>query len=149
MTEAPFSIRIAVRSYEIDALGHVNQAVYHSWAEYARTELLRSVGLPLEAVLGSGTAPVLLTGEMRYLRELRADDEVDVSAVLRFGEGRTFHIDSVITRLDGTVSAEFTGTFGLMDLTARRLVHDPRGQLLKLSDDPDAFNAAVGRRDPR
>jgi acyl-CoA thioester hydrolase len=141
---APFRVHIAVRGYELDMLGHLNQAVYHSYAEHSRTELMRSVGLSMGGMLATGAAPVLLTGAMRYLRELRADDEVDVSTVLRFGTGKTFQLDSVITKTDGTVSAEFTGTFGLLDLTSRRLLADPRGWLAAASSDPDAFVAAAG-----
>lgn len=143
MGSPPFSVRIAVRAYELDALGHVNQAVYHSYAEHARTELLTAVGLPVGEVLAAGMAPVLLVAEMRYLSELRAGDEVDVSAAMRFGEGRTFQVDSAMTRPDGTVSAEFTGRFGLLDLEIRRLVADPRGRLRALSTNAAAFDRAA------
>jgi acyl-CoA thioester hydrolase len=141
----PFSVRIAVRTYELDALGHLNQAIYHSYAEHARTELLRTLGVPLTDVISTGVGPVLLTGTMRYLRELRAEDVVDVTAEMAFGEGKTFTIASTLTKLDGTVAAEFTGTFGLMDLTARRLVTNPRDRLAELSDDPAAFDKAAGQ----
>lgn len=137
----PFSVRIAVRTYELDALGHLNQAVYHSYAEHARTELLRSLGVPLDDVAATGAAPVLLTGTMRYLRELRAEDVVDVTAELAFGDGKTFTVSSTFTKADGTVAAEFTGTFGLLDLTARRLLADPRERLAAMSRDPAAFRA--------
>ncbi|HEY3748765.1 MAG TPA: acyl-CoA thioesterase [Pseudonocardiaceae bacterium] len=143
---APFAVRLTVRAYELDPLGHVNQAVYHSYAEHARTQLLRAVGLPVDVVLRAGVAAVLLTSQMKYLRELRADDEIDVSASMKFGDGKTFHVDTVITKVDGTVSAEFTGTFGLMDLTARRLVADPRGRLAALSTDQQAFYEASSAR---
>lgn len=138
---APFTVRIAVRAYELDSLGHLNQAVYHSYAEHARTELLRRIGLPVSVVLATGIAAVLLTGTMRYQAELRADDEVDVSAAMRFGEGKTFHVMSTFTKPDGTVSAEFDGTFGLMDLTARKLLADPRGRLKAVSTDVAMFEA--------
>lgn len=136
---APFTVHIAVRGYELDALGHVNQAVYHSYAEHARTELLRAAGIPIDVVLPTGIAPVLLTATMRYVRELRADEEIDVSAHMSFGEGKTFHVNSTITKADGSVSAEFSGTFGLLDLTARKLVADPRGRLKALSTDVAKF----------
>lgn len=139
---APFTVHLTVRGYELDALGHVNQAVYHSYAEHARTELLRAIGLPIQTVLSHNVAPVLLTGTMRYLRELRADEEIDVSAEMKYGEGKTFHVDSTITKADGTVSAEFEGLFGLMDLARRRLVADPRGRLAAISTDQEAFQAA-------
>lgn len=141
---APFTVHVAVRAYELDALGHVNQAVYHSYCEHARTELLRAAGVPMHAVLSHGVAPVLLTGTMRYLRELRGEDEIDVSAEMRFGKGKTFRVDSTVTKADGTVSARFDGVFGLMDLTQRRLVTDPQGRLEALSTNVAAFKASVG-----
>jgi acyl-CoA thioester hydrolase len=138
---------MAVRAYEIDMLGHVNQAVYHSYAEHARTRLLTAVGLPVGSVVGMGAAPVLLTGSMRYVRELRADDEFDVTAEMWFGAGKTFHVDSVLSKVDGLVSAEFSGVFGLLDLVERRLVADPRGRLRAASTDQAAFDLAAGSAD--
>jgi acyl-CoA thioester hydrolase len=35
----------------------------------------------------------------------------------------------LITRLDGTLAAEITGTLGMLDLAARKLVADPRAAL--------------------
>lgn len=132
---------MVVRAYECDALGHVNQAVYHHYAEHARAELLRAAGIPFQSIMSTGIAPVLLTATMRYVRELRANEEFDVTAVMRFGEGKTFRIESTVLKADGTVSAEFTGIFGLMDLTARKLVADPRGRLKALSTDVATFEA--------
>lgn len=132
----PFSVRIAVRTYELDALGHVNQAVYHSYAEHARGELFRAAGCPMDGMVGASAAPVLLASQIRFLRELRIGDEVDVSAEIAFGAGRTFTLDSVITKLDGTVSAEIGCTLGLLDLTARRLLPDPAGRLAAAATDP-------------
>jgi acyl-CoA thioester hydrolase len=139
--DQPFSVRISVRAYELDGLGHVNQAVYHSYAEHARTEMMRAAGLPVDTMVAGGTAPVLLASQIRYLRELRSGDTVDVSARIRFGTGKTFTIESLITKVDGTVSAEIGCTLGVMDLAARKLVADPRGRLTTLATDPSVFGA--------
>ncbi|GHG37471.1 MULTISPECIES: acyl-CoA thioesterase [Amycolatopsis] len=121
----PFRIRIKVRHYELDTLGHLNHAVYHSYGEVSRLELLEASG----ALKGlQGVAAVLLETHVVFRRELRAGDEVEVTCEAKFGTGKTFKMDSNIIKLDGTLAAEITCTLGLMDLEARKLVADPRGR---------------------
>lgn len=125
----PFSTRIIVRSYELDMLGHVNHAVYHQYAEIARSGLLQEAGCLVDDLVANRKAPVLLESHIVFRRELRGGDVVDVSCEAKFGSGKTFSMDSVVTKLDGTVSAEITCTMGVMDLDARKLVADPRAAL--------------------
>lgn len=127
-----FSVSITVRSYELDALGHLNQAVYHSYAEHARVEYMRSLGIGTDVLFGQGVAPVLLESHARYRKELRAGQEVSVSCDLEFGDGKVFAMNSVISFPDGRVSAEIDTTIGLLDMTTRRLVAGPRERLQKL-----------------
>ncbi|SEB32497.1 acyl-CoA thioester hydrolase [Amycolatopsis tolypomycina] len=119
----PFRTRIKVRHYELDTLGHLNHAVYHSYGEVARLELLEAAG----ALHGMGkVASVLLETNVVFRRELRAGDVVDVTCDVKFGSGKTFKMDSNIIKLDGTLAAEIACTLGLMDLEIRKLVADPR-----------------------
>lgn len=136
-----FSVRIAVRSYELDALGHVNQAVYHSYAEHARVRLFEEAGAT-EPLLAQGVAPVLLESHAHYRKELRGGQEVDVSCGMSFGDGKVFSMPSVITFPDGRVSAEIDCTIGLMDLSVRRLVADPRERITKLVEHPELLSAS-------
>ncbi|GGS44527.1 MULTISPECIES: acyl-CoA thioesterase [Actinokineospora] len=124
-----WSIRIPVRSYELDALGHLNQAVYHQYAEVARVEGFAAAGCHWSSLIEAGTAPVLLSATIDYRREIRAGESVDVTCEVKFGAGKTFRADSTITKLDGTVSAEITCVIGVMDLARRKLVADPRAAL--------------------
>lgn len=136
----PFSIRIAVRSYELDALGHVNHAVYHQYAEVARMKGFQAAGCEWERLMVDRTAPVMLSTTVNFRRELRGDDEVDVSCVVKFGTGKTFVVEQMLTKPDGTVSAEVHGVFGLMDLGARKLFADPRSVLESAGFDIIALN---------
>ncbi|MGW4065635.1 acyl-CoA thioesterase [Amycolatopsis sp. NPDC004747] len=121
----PFRTRIKVRHYELDTLGHLNHAVYHSYGEVSRLELLEAAG----ALKGlPGLSSVLLETHVVFRRELRAGDEVDVTCEVKFGSGKTFKMDSNVIKLDGTLAAEITCTLGLMDLERRKLVADPRGR---------------------
>ncbi|MGX7827072.1 acyl-CoA thioesterase [Actinokineospora sp. 24-640] len=124
-----WSIRIPVRSYELDSLGHLNHAVYHQYAEIARVEGFSAAGCHWFDLIEARTAPVLLSSTIDFRRELRAGDVVDVTCEVKFGAGKTFRADSTITKLDGTVSAEITCVIGVMDLDLRKLVADPRATL--------------------
>ncbi len=137
---ASFSIRIAVRSYELDALGHVNHAVYHQYGEIARMRGFQAAGCDWDSLMESRTAPVLLSTTVNFRRELRGDDEVDVSCVVKFGTGKTFVLEQTLTKPDGTVAAEMHGVFGLMDLDARKLFADPRAVLEAAGFDITALN---------
>ena len=135
----PFSVRIAVRNYELDSLGHVNQAVYHSYAEHSRVSMFRAAGCPPEAMRALGFAPALLASEARYLRELRDGDVLDVSATAEFGAGKTFVMRTELTKLDGTLAATINSTMGLLDLTARRLLAEPRERIRALVSKPEVI----------
>lgn len=132
----PFRVRITVRGYELDTQGHVNQAVYLQYAEHARWECLRAAGITQDGLIASGVGPVALETTVRYLRELRGGEEVDVTCEFRWGEGKTFQLQQDFTRPDGSPVATLTAVAGLLDLTARRLVANPRQRLRTLATDP-------------
>jgi acyl-CoA thioester hydrolase len=136
----PFRVRVTVRGYELDTQGHLNQAVYLQYAEHARWECLRAAGISQDRLIASGVGPVALEVTVKYLRELRGGDEVDVTCDFRWGEGKTFQIEQDFTRADGTRVAALTGVAGLLDLSARRLVPDPRVRFRQLATDPVPLN---------
>ncbi|WP_406839467.1 acyl-CoA thioesterase [Streptomyces sp. AHU1] len=135
MTE-PFSVPVTVRGYETDVLGHLNQSVYLQYAEHARWSVLRAAGIGQAELAARGVGPVVLETTIRYLRELRAGDEVEVTCAFLWGEGRSFRIEQTVRKTDGTVSAEITAVGGLMDLTERRLVPGARDAFKSLAADP-------------
>ncbi|MGN9911418.1 acyl-CoA thioesterase [Phytohabitans sp. LJ34] len=137
----PFKVRVGVRGYELDTLGHLNQAVYLQYAEHARWEVLRAAGATPEKFLASRSAPVMLENTIRYRAELRAGDEVDVTCAFEWAGGKTFRLRQELRKPDGTLSAEVTAVGGILDLDARRLVVDPRAHLRKLADNPEILDA--------
>jgi acyl-CoA thioester hydrolase len=130
-----FTVRIVVRGYELDTQGHLNQAVYLQYAEHARWEGLRAAGLSQDTLISSGVGPVALETTIRYLRELRGGDEVDVSLAFEWGSGKTFRIVQGFAKPDGTAVAELVGIGGLLDLQARRLIADPAERFRSLATD--------------
>ena len=139
MTSSTFQLRFTVRSYELDTQGHLNSAVYHQYAEHVRWECLRAAGVPLERLFESGVGAVQLECTIRFRRELRAADEVEVSCRFVGGEGKTFQIAQQFRRADGTLVAELDCRCGLLDLTERRLVPDPVGYLRSRAAAPEVL----------
>ncbi|WP_330308286.1 MULTISPECIES: acyl-CoA thioesterase [unclassified Streptomyces] len=135
----PFSVAVTVRGYETDVQGHLNQSVYLQYAEHARWSLLHAAGISQTELIGSGVGPVALETTIRYLRELRAGEEVEVTCAFVWGEGKSFRIEQTIRKTDGTVAAEVTAVGGLLNLEKRRLVADPRAVFKSLASDPVAF----------
>ncbi|MFF4956122.1 acyl-CoA thioesterase [Streptomyces sp. NPDC001222] len=135
----PFAVRVTVRGYETDSLGHLNQSVYLQYAEHARWCMLQEAGVGQSELLSKGIGPVALETTIRYLRELRAGDEVDVTCAFEWGEGKTYRVVQSIRKTDGTVAAEVTGVGGLLDLEERRLLADPQSRFRALTGRPELF----------
>lgn len=132
-----FSLRVPVRGYELDPQGHVNQAVYSQYAEHARWKLLCAAGVNPDALRAHGIAPVLLKFTLRFQRELRADDEVDVSCEFQWADRKLFEIVQDFRLPDETPVAKFIGTAGLIDLATRQLVSKPGSRMATVAKTPE------------
>ncbi|WP_433678423.1 acyl-CoA thioesterase [Nocardia sp. CA-119907] len=134
-----FFVPITVRAYEIDINGHLNQAVYHQYADHARWEQLRVAGIQREKMVTAGIGLVVLESNIKHLRELHLGDEVTVSCECQWSGGKIYRMHQKIQKLDGTDSAQFDVVGGVLDLAARKLVADPAGQLRKLAESPEVL----------
>ena len=118
---------IKVRLYELDPLGHLNHAVYHSYAEVARIEALDQAARGSTALRDQNVAPVLLASQINYRREIVLGETVEVTAKAKFGTGKTFQMEQNIYKAEDVLAADLTLTIGVMDLDRRKLIQDPRG----------------------
>ena len=131
-----FSVPVTVRGYELDTQGHLNQAVYLQYSEHARWELLAAAGIQQNAMVAGGIGPVVLEANIKYLRELRGGEEVDVTCEFGWAEGKVFQLKQQIVKKDGTVCADIVLVGGILDLRARKLVPNPAERLAALASDP-------------
>ncbi|MEU6572355.1 thioesterase family protein [Streptomyces sp. NPDC046805] len=135
----PFSVRVTVRGYETDVLGHVNQSVYLNYAEHARWSMLHATGISQAKMLAKGVGPVALETTIRFRRELLAGDDADVTCAFEWDGGKTFRIEQTIRKMDGTVAAEVTALVGMLDLKNRKLLADPQDCFKELATDASLF----------
>ena len=74
MENAVFSLEMAVRDYECDLQGVVNNAVYQNYLEHARHEYLKSLGIDFAALAAEGINLVVVRIEIDYKLSLTSGD---------------------------------------------------------------------------
>jgi len=71
---------LRVRTYECDSYGHVNNANYLHYLEYARHEFLRDVGFDYSAMLKAGYGIYVARIEIDYKKPAILDNELDIKS---------------------------------------------------------------------
>ncbi len=72
--EFQFYHHMAVRDYECDFQGIVNNAIYLNYLEHTRHELAREAGLDVVELAGRGVNVVIVRSEVDYVQSLRSGD---------------------------------------------------------------------------
>ncbi len=101
--------QLRVRYVETDQMGVVHHSAYLAWMEVARTDYLRSRGIPYRAMEEWGIRMPVLAVSVRYLTPALYDDELTVSAKLVEVSGVRFRFDYEVRR-DGDDTLLCTGT---------------------------------------
>ena len=74
MDQGCFTLEMAVRDYECDLQGVVNNAVYQNYLEHARHEYLKSIGIDFAALAAQGINLVVTRVEIDYKISLTSGD---------------------------------------------------------------------------
>ena len=69
-----FTLEIAVRDYELDSEGIVNNAVYLHYLEHTRHAFVKREGIPFGSLTRDGLVPVVRRMEIDYRTPLRSGD---------------------------------------------------------------------------
>lgn len=69
-----FTLEIAVRDYELDSEGIVNNAVYLHYLEHTRHAFVKQEGIPFGSLTSDGLVPVVRRMEIDYHTPLRTGD---------------------------------------------------------------------------
>lgn len=79
MDGADFSLNMAVRDYECDIQGIVNNGVYQNYLEHARHEYLKANGIDFAEYARRGINLVVVRAELDYKAPLQSGDQFMVS----------------------------------------------------------------------
>jgi acyl-CoA thioester hydrolase len=113
---APLRVELALRHRDLDALGHVNQAVYHELLEEVRGAFFRHTlpDLPF-------TGYVLVHTALDYRREVRIEHRylIGECRVAELGRSRV-ELDNRLLLPDGDVAVEGRAVLVAWDAQTRR-----------------------------
>lgn len=127
MIKSIFKLR--VRGYELDAFGHVNNAVYLQYAEEAKWDFFSGTGM-LDVIRGKGLFPVILENNIRYIHELKMHDEVRIETEWST-KGRILHFVHTIYNENGNIrSCVVKGKIVFADFN--RVMYDIPEELLNM-----------------
>ncbi|EPY01867.1 tol-pal system-associated acyl-CoA thioesterase [Magnetospirillum fulvum] len=111
-----------VRVYyeDTDAGGIVYHSCYLNFAERARTEMVRELGISQQRLLQDGTAFAVRRAVVDFLRPARLDDLLTVETELRSIGGASLDLDQTIRRNDdGTELVRIEVRLGYITLSGR------------------------------
>ena len=124
---SPISVRATVLWSDMDAYGHVNNAVFFRWFELARMAYLDRCGL-LDSYERSKVGVILHSTSCRFRAPVFHPDTIEVETrVTEIGEDR-FTMEYVArSTAHATVVAEGSALVVCYDYTARKKVPLPQG----------------------
>ncbi|WP_455382039.1 acyl-CoA thioesterase [Salinispira pacifica] len=82
MKEYAYFIEMAVRDYECDMQGIVNNSVYQNYLEHARHEFLKEIGIDFKEYTARGINLVVIRAELDYRFPLSSGDRFRVGVNL-------------------------------------------------------------------
>ncbi len=108
-----------VRSYELDAYNHVNNATYLQYLEFGRMEYLRAIGFDYEGLVGAGFYLYISRIDIRYRASARLFDvlSIEVEPVKLGRVSGTFR--QRITNQNGELCAEADVSWGCVSTSGR------------------------------
>jgi acyl-CoA thioester hydrolase len=95
------SVRLRARFAETDAMRIVHHTAYFVWFEVARTELLRSLGLPYTEIQKRGFGIPLVEAFANYKAPAKYDDEVEVKITVGKIGRSSLRMDYEVVKLPG------------------------------------------------
>ena len=96
-----FTLEIAVRDYELDSEGIVNNAVYLHYLEHTRHAFVKQEGIPFGSLTSDGLVPVVKRMTIDYHTPLRSGDVMLSSLWIERVGARFIFYQDIFRKEDG------------------------------------------------
>jgi len=112
-------IEIEVKSYELDAYNHVNNAIYLNYLEYARIKFLQHIGFDYIGLVEEGFMLYVTHIDIHYKYSARLYDKLRIEVTpIKLGKlSGTFR--QVIKNQENLICAEAEVSWGCVDKTGK------------------------------
>ena len=116
---------LTVRSTDIDVIGHVNNAKYLEYMEWARFEWIWQKGYTLDELKRRAIMPVVVNININYRKELKMREEVvALTDVIKVGE-KSFVIRQALYNAADVLVADADVTMVMIDANTRQSISLP------------------------
>jgi len=117
-----FEQPVVIREEHLDTFGHVNNARYLEIFEQARWDFITDNGFGLDYVRESGTGPVILELNLRFVRELTNRQRVLIRSSVDSYEGKIGRLTQLMLDEEERVCCEGKFVVALWDTKTRKLI---------------------------
>lgn len=119
-----FQYPILIREHYLDTFGHVNNAAYLEILEEARWEFISARGFDLKTIQKIKLGPTILEFNIKFLKEITLRQTIIVESQTLSYEKKIGTLRQDILNQEGEIYCQTQMTFGLFDLSQRKLI-DP------------------------
>ncbi|WP_421616989.1 acyl-CoA thioesterase [Brevibacillus sp. TJ4] len=131
----PHLFHLTVRSTDIDSIGHVNNAKYLEYMEWARFDWIISKGFTLEELKRLGVMPVVVNITINYRKELRMLEEVQIkTSLIKHGE-KSFVLRHKLFNQAQELASDADVTMVMIDAKLRKAVPLPEAIVQAMKDE--------------
>lgn len=112
-----FTLEIAVRDYELDSEGIVNNAIYLHYLEHTRHAFVKQEGIPFGSLTSDGLMPVVQRLEIKYCTPLHSGDVMLSRLRIERKGPRFIFFQDIFRKADEVIVANAVVTIVCMDKT--------------------------------
>ncbi|WNC15791.1 thioesterase family protein [Brevibacillus brevis] len=116
----PHQIEFTVRSTDLDFIGHVNNAKYLDYMEWARFDWIWQTGLTLDELQRRAIMPVVVNININYRKELRIREQVTARTTAVKVGGKSFVIKHELFNQAQQLAADADVTMVMIDVHTRQ-----------------------------
>lgn len=117
-----FKFQLLIKEQHLDTFGHVNNATYLQLLEEARWEFLNGQGFDLKTIHDLKVGPIILECHIKFLKELVLRQEITIESQVLSYEKKIGIMRQDIVDHQGTLCCQAQLTFGLFDMSTRKLI---------------------------